>query len=58
MNCPVCGEQFNQFWDKELEEWLCKEAVIGTDDVIYHALCLPQEMKEESNRKENYEHHF
>lgn len=43
MNCPACGEQFNQFWDTDLEEWLCKESVLGDDDQIYHVLCLPRE---------------
>lgn len=46
LECPVCGEDFNQFWNSDDEEWYCTETVLKeSDDTLYHVHCL--EMEEE-----------
>lgn len=48
LDCPVCGEVFDQFWEEEEEEWLCKDSVLcQEDDLIYHTNCfkVPEEKR-------------
>ena len=42
LDCPVCGEDFEQIWDADEEEWFCTDTVLWKeDDTLYHSRCLP-----------------
>lgn len=35
--CPLCKEEFEQVWDKELHEWIAKDVICV--DQLYHESC-------------------
>jgi len=36
--CPQCGEQFEQYFDSEQDEWMYKDTIL-LDAIIYHQKC-------------------
>jgi len=57
-SCPVCGEEFNQIWDADLEEWFCTNAILNdADEMIYHEKCISHQsdMQSEPRTPEHVE---